>query len=211
MRLQLEHNSCKPRRRPKTEFISDVAWSIRADRRLVRKQLYNRRQRGQCADLGAALVAWKTRVSLRSVLQQGQKWTLLQILADMRDRLQLRKLGYELKKQLRHDKEQFCQEVASEAANMHASMVVRKLRCIGFGSKRTPANVRPLDAMTNGEDQPCLSVDEVNLLWQRFFEEMEDGEEVTHEELLHRCEQKHRSATPPVPKLDELMHDTPGA
>ena len=58
--------------------------------------------------------------------------------------------------------------------------------------------------MLNAEDQPCLSVDEVNLLWQRFFEEMEDGEEVTHAELLHRCEQKQRSAIPPVPRLEEL-------
>ena len=143
LRQHLENNFCKPRRRPKKSFISDVAWSIRAERRHVRRQLYHRRQYSQMSDVGAAFRAWKANGPLRGISQQGRKWTLLQILADMRDRLQLRRLGHELRKQLRHDKEQFCQEVAAEAETMPASLVVRKLRCIGFRSKRTPANVRP--------------------------------------------------------------------
>ena len=204
LRQHLENNFCKPCRRPEKSFISDVAWNIRAKRRHVRRQLYNRRQYSQMSDVGAAFRAWKADGPLIDILQQGRTWTLLQILADMRDRLQLRRLGHELRKQLRNDRERFCQEVAAEAETMPASLVVRKLRCIGFRSKRTPDKVRPLDAMLDDEDQPCRSVEEVNLLWQRFFEEMEDGEEVTHAELLHRCEQKHRSAAPPVPRLDEL-------
>ena len=204
LRQQLENNFCKPRRGPKKSFISDVAWNIRAKRRHVRRQLYNRRQYSQMSDVGAAFRAWKTDGTLIDLLQQGRTWTLLQILADVRDRLQLRRLGHELRTQLRNDRERFCQEVAAEAETMPASLVVRKLRCIGFRSKCTPDRIRPLDAMLNDEDQPCRSVEEVNLLWQRFFEEMEDGEEVTQAELLQRCEQKHRSTTPSVPRLDEL-------
>ena len=42
-------------------------------------------------------------------------------------------------------------------------------------------------------------------MWQRFFEEMEDGEELSHDELLWRCENKHRTDDPPPPRLEELM------
>ena len=204
LRQQLEHHFRKPRRRPNKSFISEIAWNIRADRRHVRRQMYHRRQVGQTSDVGAALRAWKEQRLFGDILRKGRKWDLLQILADMKDRLQLRRLGHELRQQLRKDKERYCTEVAAEAETLPASMVVRKLRCIGFRSKRTPAKVRPLDAMLNAEDKPCLSVDEVNLLWQRFFEEMEDGEEVTHETLLSRCERQQRSTTPPVPRLEEL-------
>ena len=67
-----------------------------------------------------------------------------------------------------------------------------------------PEKIRPLAEMTDGDGTVCLTTDEVNRLWQRFFEEMEDGEEVAHSELLARCEAKHRRDCPPVPTLDEL-------
>lgn len=64
--------------------------------------------------------------------------------------------------------------------------------------------VRPLAEMTNEEGEMCCSVEDANRVWHRFFEEMEDGEEVTQDELLRRCDAKHLCDRPPVPKLDEM-------
>ena len=205
VRHALETKFPKQGRGPKKSFISDDAWQIRGARRIVRRQMYHRRCQVQWSDLGAAWYAWKTDVPLSQVAVLGRSWTLLCILADMKDRLLLRRYGFQLRQCLRQDKERYCQQVAQEAATLPASFVVRKLRCLGFRSKRTPETICPLADMSDETGSTCQTVDDVNRLWQRFFEEMEDGEEISTTELLNRCEAKHRTDNPPVPKLEEMM------
>lgn len=205
LRQSLETRFPKARRGPKKAFISDETWSIRGERRMVRRQIFHRKRMAQWTDVGAAWQAWKIGVPLSQIVKAGRTWSLLIILADMRDRLLLRRYGFQLRQGLRHDKENFCRQVAKDASKLPASLVlIRKLRCVGFRSKRAPDMVRPLAEMTNEEGEMCCSVEDANRVWHRFFEEMEDGEEVTQDELLRRCDAKHLCDRPPVPKLDEM-------
>ena len=204
LRQALEKQFPRTCKGPRKAFISEQAWHLRGMRRHIRRRLYHRRRLSQCSDLGAAWKAWKSDCSFRQVIAEGRGWYVRQALADMSDRLRLRNYGAQLRQCLRHDKDRFCQQIAEEAAILPASLVVKKLRCLGFRSKKTPDKVRPLAEMTDDDGTVCLTTEEVNRLWQRFFEEMEDGEEVAHSELLARCEAKHRRDCPPVPTLDEL-------
>lgn len=205
LRQSLEQRFPKNKRGPKKSFISEETWNIRGVRRSIRRRIYHRRQLAQWSDVGAAWQAWKDDVSLHQTLVVGNTWSLLRILADLKDRMLLRRSGFQLRQCLRHDKERYCQQVASEAAQLPASLVIRKLRCLGFRSKKTPNFVRPLNEIRDPDGEMCADVDTVNKVWHRFFEEMEDGEEVTHEELLRRCDYKHKTEQPPTPQLEELL------
>ena len=124
LRQQLEHSFGKRRNGPKQSYISDATWSIRGERRLIRRGLYQRRHKTRTSDMGTAWAAWKGQIPIRQVLRNGRKWTLLQVLADMKDRLQLRRLGFQLRQSLRLDKEQYCQQVAEAAKRLRHSLLL---------------------------------------------------------------------------------------
>ena len=205
LRQTLEQRFPKNKRGPKKSFITEETWHLRGVRRSIRRRLYHRRHLAQWSDIGAAWQAWKDDVSLQQTLAVGSTWSLLRILADLKDRMLLRRSGFQLRQCIRDDKERYCQQVASEAAQLPASLVIRKLRCLGFRSKKTPNMVRPLNEILDQDNEMYADVDTVNKVWHKFFEEMEDGEEVTHEELLRRCDCKHQTEQPPTPQLEELL------
>ena len=100
------------RKPPYREYISTEAWQLRGARCQIRRRLYHRHGVEKRSDLGTAFRVLKGEATYEELRQEGLRWELKCILADLHDRLQLRHLNYELKQQLRKDRTAFCDEVA---------------------------------------------------------------------------------------------------
>ena len=66
-----------------------------------------------------------------------------------------------------------------------------------------------LPAMNDEEGRAVTSIEELNDLWRRHFENMEDGFSISKEELLTRCNDSQNQRATPTPSWNEIpsLHD----
>ena len=177
------------RKPPLREYISQEAWHLRAQRKRVRRRLYNRHDIVKYNDLAAAFYALKGQRSYLAMRAEGLNWELACVLADMADRLQLRKHNLQLKRQLREDRDRYCQDIAAEADRAPPSQTFQRLRALGVMGKNRRKSARAMVTMRDEQGNEVLSMDDLNDLWRRHFEGLEDGFTIAKEELLRRCHQ----------------------
>ncbi len=192
------------RKPPFREYISQQAWEIRADRCKVRRKLYARHVRERISDIGLAFRALRGDDDFITLHRAGRGWELHCVMADMYDRLQLRRLNYALKGQLKKDRDAFCNQVALDADNARPSDVMRKLRTIGVMGKARRRGPRVLTTMLDEQGDDVVSVNELNSLWRRHFEEMEDGYTITPDRLLQECHAAQMSRPAPEVVFNEI-------
>ncbi len=189
---------------PHRDYITKETWELRNRRRDIRRRLYKRQREVRSSDVCAAFQAWRHNKSISAYLAQGQRWYLRTLLQNLHDRNQLRTMGPAIKRRLRADRDQFCQQVAQEAASLPPSMVMQKMRCIGVMGKRRRREARPLHQITDKEGNLLQDADAINARWQQHFEELEDGHACTKEDLLKSCVRVQQQHTKIVPSWSEL-------
>lgn len=192
------------RKGPYRDYITKETWDIRGQRRTLRKRLYQRRNEVQRTDLCAAFQAWKQRCTLSEFLTIGNSWYLQAMLQDVHDRQRLRSLAMELKTRLRHDKNQFCKQVAEQAAHLPPSLVLQKMRCLGVMGKRKRREMKPLQNVTASDGTLLTDEEAINARWRQHFEELEDGVACTKEQLLQHCISVQRSRERVLPTWSEI-------
>ena len=192
------------RKPPFREYITQQAWDIRAERCKVRRKLYARHIRERTSDIGLAFRALRGDADFITLHREGRRWELHCVMADMSDRLQLRRLNYALKGQLKKDRDVFCNQVAQDADNVRPSDVMRKLRAIGVMGKARRRGPRVLTTMLDEQGEDVVSVNELNSLWRRHFEEMEDGYTITPDRLLHECHTAQMARAAPEVIFNEI-------
>ena len=192
------------RKAPVREYISQKAWDIRAMRCKYRRRLHKRHTVQRRGDLGLAFDTLAGKSGFVQARRMGLRWEIQCLMADLRDRLQLRKLNYNLKQQLRQDRLQYCDDVAKEAEDVPASEVFKKLRAIGVMGKNKRRDNRVLTTMLDEKGQDVVSINELNDLWRRHFEVMEDGFTISKDRLLHECYTAQSKRPCPKPQFHEI-------
>ena len=91
-----------------------------------------------------ALKGIRTYLDLRA---EGVRWEPACFMADLADRLQLRRLNYELKERLKSDKNTFCEEMAASAESAAPSHTLQKLRALGVMGKQKRKGTRAMATM----------------------------------------------------------------
>ena len=196
-------------RPPHREYISASTWELRGSRNEIRRRLYHRHRVHKTSHLRAVLQAWRHDQCLSQVFLASRVWELRCILADMADRLQLRRLNHQLKQQLAEDRRLFCEQVSREANQASPSFVIQKLRAIGAAGRQRRRAPMVLPAMNDEDGRAVASIEELNDLWRRHFENMEDGFSISKEELLTRCNDSQNPRATPIPSWSEIpsLHD----
>lgn len=204
LRQDLEEAFPARRKGPYRDYITKDTWELRGQRRTIRKRLYQRQHTVARTGICAAFQAWKTGNSLQHELRQGRRWYLRSLILDLRDRLQLRQTGREVKSRLRHDRNQYCQQVAEQAAHLPPSLVLQKMKCIGVMGKRKRREARPLQNVTAEDGTLLTDEDAINQRWRQHFEELEDGAASDKAHLLQSCVHIQRSRERATPLWSEL-------
>ena len=196
-------------RPPQREYISARAWDIRGERNRVRRQLYKRHQMRRACEMRAAFQAWRAGRRLSDVLGSRRMWDIRCELATMTDRLQLRKLNASLKQCLADDRKQYCEEVSRAANKETPAYVIRKLRAIGVSGRKKRFAQQALTPMQDESGREMDSLEALNALWRRHFEQLEDGYTVPPDTLLQRCYESQCRRDAPLPFWNEIptLHD----
>ena len=189
---------------PYRDYITKETWGLRGQRRTLRKHLYQRRQRCRGIDVCAAFTAWKEGRSLKTCMANGKGWYIKALLRDIHDKLLLRKTGREVKRRLRADRDQYCQQVAEQAASLPPSIVLQKMRCIGVMGKSKRREMKPLCNVTAADGTLLTDEEAINDRWRQHFEELEDGVACDKEHLLEQCIDAQRRRTRVMPQWGEI-------
>ena len=192
------------RKPPYRECISEEAWGLRGRRCQVRRRIYYRHGVEKRSDLGTAFSVLKGTANYDVLRRAGLRWELQCILADMRDRLQLRTLNHALKQQLKKDRTKYCDEIAASCESLPPSQVLQRLHAIGVRGKARRKNATETVTMKDEHGREVLSIDELNVLWRRHFEGLEDGFLIQKDELLQQCFDAQQKRPVPKPAFAEI-------
>ena len=192
------------RKPPYREYISEEAWGLRGRRCQVRRRIYYRHGVEKRSDLGTAFSVLKGTANYDVLRRAGLRWELQCILADMRDRLQLRTLNHALKQQLKKDRTKYCDEIAASCESLPPSQVLQRLHAIGVRGKARRKNATETVTMKDEHGRDVLSIDELNDLWRRHFEGLEDGFLIQKDELLQQCYDAQQKRPVPKPAFAEI-------
>ena len=189
---------------PRKNYISDATWEICAARRFVRRRIVSRKSCAAKHDCYAAFIAWRDNCSFGEVLNCSRGWELKKIFADLADGCQLRRLNFAWRKSIVSDRNAYIQTVSQSAAHLPPSQVIQQLRCIGVCGKKKLYTPKPLTTMVKADGTTALTAEELEDLWFSHFADMEDGVEMTQDELLLSCVKQQSERHLPCPTLNEV-------
>lgn len=184
---------------PRSTYISERAWAIRAECRRYRRRLFFIKDTYARQLLSKTFYIWKhwhqeDMTSLMWHLQHP-----VGTMGEMIARLMVHVLGKRLKQQLYIDRRAHLDLLADDAAKSAPSEVYGKLRLLGVCGKRRRRAITPLPVVNEQAGH-----DDLHTKWRRHFEELEDGEEIDPVRLLQDCDRVQRSRRTIVPDFAEL-------
>ena len=172
------------RRRRQESYLSDATWILRDHRIWLQKRASLFRVRSTCADVWAALLAWRVRRSLRhtrvyttALLVGGCRVALDSVRA-------LRDTRLELRRALRSDKRQWVAELAKQAMTSPIRDIVAKLRPLLHSKGRVQRQRRGLPAVRLEDGRLATMGQEALDRWIRHFASNEGGVRCTPDTLM---------------------------
>lgn len=114
----------------------------------------------------------------------------------------------EVKRLLRCDRDQFCKQVAEQAAHLPPSFVLEKMRCIGVMGKQKRKELKPLQSITAVDGPALTNEDAINDRWRHHFGGLEDGTACTKQQLLDQrllAQRSRRRVTPAWSEIPTIL------
>ncbi len=96
-----------------------------------------------------------------------------------------------------------------QAHHVAPCQTLKRMRALGVAGKKRRFAPTVLSSMINTDGTQVNTVDAINDMWRRHFEEMEDGYTISPEQLLAKCHTSQVERQVPLPQWYEIptLHD----
>ena len=186
VRTQMGTHFGAMRKPPSKTYITEETWQLRCMRIDLKRAMTSVKHSIPWGLLATVFETWRQRTRGEEITFNfaGYCQFRQKCLLQLRDYgIQLHQAKQSLQKQLKRDKLAYLERVAEDAQFLPGHEIFRRLRAAGVGGRSRRSSIQPLNMVIFDGKTPTTP-EEYKAGWQRHFEKLEDGSEVTEAQLL---------------------------